>query len=368
MILGINNFIEASNAAGEGLDLSPWASGLYDPRAVSRDANLLTEVTIRYDRFDDPFGMILDYADGSSVILALEAGRSGVFITSESHYPPGLGSGLSFFVGYGLSTAPDALRFSVEQSQGFFTGDEFDDIADGFLEPRPSFFTLDGHDEIFGAKFDDFLVGARGNDILRGRGGEDELRGGQGSDTLAGDAGDDALKGAAGADALRGGRGDDTLLGGKGRDELRGGDDDDRLVGAGADDQLYGDNGADTLRGGAGDDRLSGGRGADRLLGDLGDDTLLGGAGADTLIAGTGDDTLTGGSGADRFVFRSNDASNLILDYTDGVDKIAANGADGFADLFIFERNGDAVIRYDGVEITLDGVDSDLLDASDFLF
>ena len=368
MLLGVNNFIEADDDLGEGIDLRPWAGGRFNPRAVSADAVRLTDVTLAFDQFDDPSRLLLEYADGSAVRLRLEEASRGVFAITETHFPPDFAPGVAFFVGYGLSTSPKALRLSVEDAQAFLSDDELDDILDGFLDPLPSFFTLAGHDEIFGASFDDTLAGAGGDDILRGRGGDDLILGGSGDDTLAGQAGDDTLQGGRGDDAAQGGGGEDRVIGAGGDDVLRGGGGSDTVVGGGGEDTVIGQGGGDILRGGASDDSLVGGGGADRLLGNLDDDILSGGARNDTLIGGSGDDTLTGDGGADRFVFGRNQGSDVILDFEDGLDVIVARGAGDFDALFIFERAGDAVVRYSGTEITLDGIDADQLTEDDFLF
>lgn len=75
-----------------------------------------------------------------------------------------------------------------------------------------------------------------------------------------------------------------------------------------------------------GDDAITGTAGADRILLGRGADVVDGGAGDDILIGGWGADRLTGGAGADTFVYRAAhsrvDASDLLLDFESGIDRI----------------------------------------------
>lgn len=96
-----------------------------------------------------------------------------------------------------------------------------------------------------------------------------------------------------------------------------------------------------------------------------------------TVIEDTAsDDILVGFSGADTFVFSggndvvTNDGPAGTSGYQDGVDKldISAWGAVNFGDLTIFDDAGDAYVAYGSESIQLVGVNSSVLDASDFVF
>jgi hypothetical protein len=126
--------------------------------------------------------------------------------------------------------------------------------------------------------------------------------------------------------------------------------------------------GADILFGGSGNDTLSGGQGSD---------TLIGGAGTDTLNGGLQNDMLTGGVGSDVFIFNTrNFDRDVITDFVRGIDKInlANLGIADFATLspFISESGGNSLISFffGGREevITVNGVSSNQLSASDFTF
>ncbi|MCI4661723.1 MAG: M64 family metallo-endopeptidase [Neomegalonema sp.] len=257
---------------------------------------------------------------------------------------------------------------------------------------------------------DNIVRGLSLADALEGGIGEDLLRGGSGNDSLSGGAGNDTLVGQSGADALFGGAGDDLLIfdaddveiyGGTGSDhasvasgELRavtldlfahdieqatGGAGDDILSangstsyvgirGLGGNDTITGGGANDVLRGGDGDDVIEGGYGADLLSGDAGADTLSGGAGADRLY---------GGGDADVFVFATNGEGNdRILDFEDGIDKIAFEsastrlGVQAFDDLDIYSLplDDNAYVDYGTGRIVVAGVTADALGEDDFIF
>ncbi len=72
------------------------------------------------------------------------------------------------------------------------------------------------------------------------------------------------------------------------------------------------------MYGGAGKDSLVGNAGADKLYGQADNDILRGGAGKDSLWGGAGDDSLYGGDGNDTFIYKANEGTDTIFDYTSG--------------------------------------------------
>lgn len=152
----------------------------------------------------------------------------------------------------------------------------------------------------------------------------------------------------------RGGSRADTIVGGLGGDRILGLSGDDDLRGGGGDDFLFGQADTDVLAGGAGNDRLYGGSEADRLSG------------------GTGNDTLSGG-GPDRardvFVFAPGEGSDRVVDFEDGLDRIALRGPSRtFGDVSVVEAGASVIARVDGTRIVLVGIDLADVTARDFLF
>lgn len=208
-----------------------------------------------------------------------------------------------------------------------------------------------GNDTIIGNAVANVLTGNAGNDVLIGGGGADTLDGGLGVDTasyrnatsgvtaslLGGTAGDaagdryssiEAIEGSNFADTLTATNGADVLSGLGGDDVLSGGNGNDVLDGGTGNDKLDGGNGNDVLRGGDGDDSLVAGIGDDALFGGAGIDSLSGGIGNDTLNGGAGADRLLGGTGNDIFVFTDLGATDVIVDFSRGSDKIDLSGID----------------------------------------
>lgn len=233
-------------------------------------------------------------------------------------------------------------------------------------------------DDLVGTKDGDRLIGTKHSDNIFGLSGHDTLSGGDAADTLIGGNGNDRLNGGAGYDRLRGGTGLDTLSGGVGNDTLDGADGHDLLLGGSNKDLLSGGAGKDSLGGGSGADRLFGGSGADRLFGGLGNDTLScgagddsleGGSGSDRIIGGAGHDLLTGGGGQDHFLFKRGDGEDVITDFRAGTDEIQiVTGARRFSDLEIERSGHDTIIEFANVQITLENIRPEQLDADDFLF
>jgi Ca2+-binding RTX toxin-like protein len=231
-------------------------------------------------------------------------------------------------------------------------GDAGKDFLVG-LADSDKLFGFAGDDTLSGGRDDDRLVGAEGNDKLYGGNGSDRLVGGLGNDLLMGGLGDDALIGGGGVDtasyagtasptgvraSLQSGRaegaydGDDlfsieNLIGSAGGDKLGGSDFGNLIRGVA---------GADSIYGGRGDDTLSGGAGSDTLIGGSNDDRLYGGGSDDTVTGGYGVDRMRGGQGADQFLFtaaESRSATDRILDFEVGIDKIALGPAIGAGDV-----------------------------------
>ena len=118
--------------------------------------------------------------------------------------------------------------------------------------------------------------------------------------------------------------------------------------------------GGGTLIGTGGDDILNGGNGAD---------WLQGGAGDDILIDGAGSDTLQGGGGADLFVFTQDNATDVILDYQPGQDRIdisALGVVGGVENLIISSRSWGAELRYGTSVIEVRSANGASLSAADF--
>ncbi|WP_223639280.1 M10 family metallopeptidase [Rhodobacter sp. TJ_12] len=278
-------------------------------------------------------------------------------------------------------------------------------------------------DEVWGGDGNDTLTATNGLDQLHGETGNDHLSAGDDGAVLSGGLGNDTLLGGAGADRTydNGGRdyvdlggGDDrytatgdtagtgdTVHGGTGADRITTSDGDDLLFGDDGNDTLSSGAGNDTVRGGQGDDvvalglgddrfedsvdtgndRVDGGEGNDLIISFGGQDTLEGGAGADTifgnqgddtLIGGTGDDQLSGGAGVDVFVFTTGDGADTIVDFKIGTDVLDLTAVAGLAvwdDLSaaLGQSGGDTVLSFDGLEITLSGLNAGALSADDVL-
>ncbi|MDG1972272.1 MAG: calcium-binding protein [Paracoccaceae bacterium] len=169
-------------------------------------------------------------------------------------------------------------------------------------------------------------------------------------------------------DDLRGGGGPDTIRGGQGDDTLRGFAEDDLIVGFAGDDLIRGQRGNDELRGSAGDDRIFGNGGDDRLLGNGGADELRGGGGDDRLEGGKGDDVLTGGRGANVFVFGASDGDDFLVDFQQGLDRIAIVGSDGFEDLLIAQTGADVTVSFGATDVRVLNQTEAEFTEDDFLF
>ena len=252
----------------------------------------------------------------------------------------GLKSGLANQLDLG-SDDGNSYRFHARQDAPDFAQD-LDTVLDkGAIVLNAQKLVMTANDDIFaGAGSDDFVISGGGNDVMRGNGGHDSLRGGKGADVLKGGSGNDLLAGGAGNDKLYGGAHQDTLRGLAGND---------------------------MLRGGGGKDTLVGGTGNDDLMGDAGNDRLIGNAGRDTLNGGSGNDRLTGGQDADTFVFSKAHGSDVITDFTLGVDVLEFAFEGGAPSLQIDQVGDHLVVTTAEGTITLLGIDGALV-TNDSLF
>lgn len=194
-------------------------------------------------------------------------------------------------------------------------------------------------------------------------------------------------------DVLIGGVGNDFLLGGRGADVLDGGDGIDRVDYSRSEEGIIIDLGAgtgiggtaqgdvlisiekvvashhdDLLTGSQADEIITGSRGDDFVFGLGGIDRIWGGKGDDVLWGGTGNDYFFGGLGADTFVFAVDDARERIVDFEIGVDGLHFIGALTFDDLLIEAHSAGTVVRADGTNVLLVGIDHTDLGADHFEF
>jgi CSLREA domain-containing protein len=238
------------------------------------------------------------------------------------------------------------------------------------------------NDFLVGGTNNNEIQGLAGNDTIVGLDGNDTLNGNAGKDTIDGGAGDDLINGGNGQDFLQGDRGNDTLKGNQGNDTIIGGVGDDVLKGAGGQDFLQGEDGNDSLWGGEGHDLIEAGEGADELYGENGNDILTGGSGNDTLIGGAGKDSiigaegqdiLRGGAGKDIFSLDAYGDNDLIVDFTNGVDRFNLIGELEFNSLCIHDNyDHSAAIIYNTsnnyeIVATVNGVQATDLTVHDFL-
>lgn len=83
-----------------------------------------------------------------------------------------------------------------------------------------------------------------------------------------------------------------------------------------------GSDASELLRAGSGGSLIEAGGGSDTLIGGAGADYLTGGLGSDVICGGAGVDTMVGGAGNDIFVIRAQGATDTILDFEIGTDRI----------------------------------------------
>ncbi|MFA3920614.1 Calx-beta domain-containing protein [Ruegeria hyattellae] len=246
-----------------------------------------------------------------------------------------------------------------------------------------------GNDTLFGGAGNDSLVGGNGVDRIGGGAGDDVIMGNVGSDLLTGGTGNDRIDAGAQHDSVDAGAGNDTVLAGDGQDTVYGLGGNDSLIGGNGRDLLSGGTGADeifagegndTLVGGLGNDKLwggggqdvsYGGAGSDTLLGFAGNDDLWGGNGVDRLDGGAGNDTLRGGADADVLVFSAGEDQVIAFSEGDRIDLFGVASITNFTDLqnnHLSDPLNAVINDGSGNTMTLVGVGSGALDASDFIF
>lgn len=154
-----------------------------------------------------------------------------------------------------------------------------------------------------------------------------------------------------------------TITGTNGSDNLNGTSKSDRIQGLGGNDRLFGFVGNDTLDGGDGNDSVVGAAGNDSLAGGNDSDTLFGGNGNDSLDGGAGFDVLFSNTGSDLFVLRSNNGSDIIVDFQPSTDKLGLADDLAFDDLTF---SGNTIKLGNEPLATLIGVDTSKLTETNF--
>jgi Ca2+-binding RTX toxin-like protein len=237
-----------------------------------------------------------------------------------------------------------------------------------------------------GNALDNTIQGNENSNVLVGNGGNDRLFGNGGDDLLTTGSGNDLLNGGTGGDIMTGGAGNDTyivdslddvvieVVGDTGTDLVQS----TVTFDASGTDQggielvYLGGTGAIDATGNARPNVLQGNDNVNTLLGNAGNDRLFGNGAADRLDGGEGLDILTGGAGADTFVFRTGYATDMIMDFLSGTDKVDLVGvgfADGTAVLSAITDRGSyaSLTLTDGSELYFMGVTKDGLADTDFV-
>ena len=253
-----------------------------------------------------------------------------------------------------------------------------------------------GYDTLGGGSGNDYLDSADANDALNGGDGNDILNGGKGNDTIDGGKGTDRLDCSnnnntvnllidtpqltgdgvdkvVNIENVKGNGGNDSLYGNTGKNQLEGDSGNDYLYGDSGDDIIDGGQGVDTagfsskdnvidlrngskqntkdgkdklisienINAGGGSDKVIGDNANNQINGDGGNDELIGGKGNDTLFGGKGNDLLDGGlgknnlkgqQGKDIFRVSKGNGYSIIMDFSNGSDKIhLASGSNGLS-------------------------------------
>ena len=265
-----------------------------------------------------------------------------------------------------------------------------------------------GSEVIFGGYKADTITGGAGNDFIFGGDGADSIDAGDGDDvvytSVAGLTEDTSINGGSGSNTLvfdkpgeSGGWDNESYAaitfnlssdlanasnfinigGGSSNDTLTGDDNANVIIGAGGDDTLNGGAGNDTIYG---DDHLSDSSGTiygirsygitdgdDTISGGDGDDTIYGDDGDDIIDGGAGNDTISSGSGSDTIIITSSSNSDTLTDFTDGTDAIGFDNSLNVGNLtFVANGNDTQIKNGDNILLTLSGITSSLISASDF--
>ncbi|MCV0426531.1 MAG: hypothetical protein K5905_13765, partial [Roseibium sp.] len=410
-ILRLSWSATANRSAGQ-LDLSH--SGTHIEKFIFSDGQVAASDVIRSLIYNVvPASNDADVLTGTEAADYFDGGNGNDIFDSHAGHDALLGGG-----------GNDTLN--AGGGNDYLVGGAGDDTLIGDADPGGTY--QYGADYLVGGSGNDVLKGMSGGDVLLGGAGNDRLEGGHsndryifhvgdGQDTLLEASGSDTIAFAQGLDidnlqmyyahgdqwiiTFEGAQGDqitieqwlygyatqveylefadgtqlrvDYLAGGNnygaGNDTHFGRSQSDYFAGGAGDDVLHAAAGNDIGNGGSGNDTLYGEEGNDQLVGGSGHDVLDGGQDQDTLMGGLGNDILTGGSGADTFVFRQGEGDDRVTDFTDGEDLIRIeSGASAFADLVLEASGQDALVKFGGTTITLEGVQLTDLDQGDFLF
>ena len=295
-------------------------------------------------------------AQGNTNFTGLHAqvGTTNFYYTNLDDTP-----GNHAFVGEPISdnpTGPVANTVNFEDATSSVTVD----IGAGTASWGAYHDTLTNIASVNGSNFDDTLTGDNNSNGLSGNGGNDHLYG------LGGD------------DFLNSGTGNDTLDGGAGNDWAIYGNFDNGSVTTGvtvslaiSGPQNTGSFGIDTL---ISIENLQGTQFADTLTGNSGANIIWGNGGDDRIDGGGGSDFLTGGPGADTFVYATGYAADTITDFShsdgDKIDLTGVTGVHTLADVQLHASGvSNTLIDFGGGDtLTLQGVSSGSLAASDFVF
>ena len=152
-----------------------------------------------------------------------------------------------------------------------------------------------------------------GDNVVVKEGASDDFIGNFGANSsLSGGAGNDFIHNTASGIkvTIDGGKGDDQIINEAANVSINAGKGSDFILNEGSKVTIDAGNGNDTVESGAGNDSINGGKGNDSLWG------------------GAGNDTLIGGDGEDIFIYRANEGTDQIMDYSNG-DLLAILNADG---------------------------------------